>query len=281
MPTFKIQFRRDVKAQWETVDPVLRDGEIGVEKSDDPSVVAYKIGDGETLWSELPYASGPQGPQGATGDKGDTGATGAQGPAGAQGIQGPQGVAGPQGPAGSQGPQGATGPQGTSGGVGAKGAKGDPGKDFRVAKIYASVDELEEETGDDLEAGDWAIVVTDDYTDEEHGQVYVWNGEAYDFLFALVPLPASGDYAPLASPAFTGEPTAPTPASTDNSTKLSTTAFVKTALSGISGFTPTAFVSASINNPNYGGAYTFTFTRANGGTFAINTGAVANCDCHC
>jgi hypothetical protein len=48
-------------------------------------------------------------------------------------------------------------------------------------------------------------------------------------------VPASGDYtvaqvtgaAPLASPAFTGTPTAPTPATGDNSTTVATTAFVK------------------------------------------------------
>ena len=40
--------------------------------------------------------------------------------------------------------------------------------------------------------------------------------------------------APLSSPAFTGTPTAPTPAANDNSTKVATTAFVKTAISGIS-----------------------------------------------
>lgn len=34
------------------------------------------------------------------------------------------------------------------------------------------------------------------------------------------------NFAPLASPAFTGTPTAPTPATTDNSTKIATTAFV-------------------------------------------------------
>jgi hypothetical protein len=37
-------------------------------------------------------------------------------------------------------------------------------------------------------------------------------------------------YAPLASPALTGNPTAPTQTGTDNSTKISTTAFVQTAL---------------------------------------------------
>jgi len=38
-----------------------------------------------------------------------------------------------------------------------------------------------------------------------------------------------GTKAPLASPAFTGTPTAPTPAASDNSTKLATTAYVDTA----------------------------------------------------
>jgi len=36
--------------------------------------------------------------------------------------------------------------------------------------------------------------------------------------------------APLASPALTGSPTAPTPAAGDSSTKLATTAFVQTAV---------------------------------------------------
>ncbi len=40
--------------------------------------------------------------------------------------------------------------------------------------------------------------------------------------------------APLASPAFTGTPTAPTPTAGDNSMKVATTAFVQAAISGIS-----------------------------------------------
>lgn len=46
--------------------------------------------------------------------------------------------------------------------------------------------------------------------------------------------------APLASPAFTGAPTAPTQASSDNSTKVATTAFVKTAVAAVdlSGLAP-------------------------------------------
>ena len=42
-------------------------------------------------------------------------------------------------------------------------------------------------------------------------------------------------YAPLASPALTGTPTAPTATAGDNSTQIATTAFVTTAISGITG----------------------------------------------
>src|SRR5262245_42187275 len=49
-------------------------------------------------------------------------------------------------------------------------------------------------------------------------------------------------YAKLASPVFTGTPTAPTPVSTDNDTSLATTAFVKTALAA----TASPFVAGMI-----------------------------------
>ena len=42
-------------------------------------------------------------------------------------------------------------------------------------------------------------------------------------------------YAPINSPAFTGTPTAPTPSSGDDSTKIATTAFVQAAVGGGSG----------------------------------------------
>ena len=46
-------------------------------------------------------------------------------------------------------------------------------------------------------------------------------------------VPALANKANIASPAFTGVPTAPTPASSDNSTKIATTAFVQAATAGI------------------------------------------------
>ncbi|WP_404848589.1 hypothetical protein [Enterobacter ludwigii] len=48
------------------------------------------------------------------------------------------------------------------------------------------------------------------------------------------------DYAPLASPALTGTPTAPTAAQTVNNTQLATTAFVKSALDALVASSPAA-----------------------------------------
>lgn len=64
---------------------------------------------------------------------------------------------------------------------------------------------------------------------------------------------AAGDYAvgqvtgaaPLASPAFTGTPTAPTPLTADNSTRVATTAFVKSAAPVTSVFGRTGAVTAA------------------------------------
>ncbi len=50
-------------------------------------------------------------------------------------------------------------------------------------------------------------------------------------------------FAPLESPEFTGTPTAPTPVVTDNSTKLSTTAFVKSVVAGVAAVPATTLVS--------------------------------------
>jgi hypothetical protein len=47
--------------------------------------------------------------------------------------------------------------------------------------------------------------------------------------------PTDTSRAPLASPAFSGTPTAPTPTTADNTTKLATTAFVTTAVAAVSG----------------------------------------------
>lgn len=52
---------------------------------------------------------------------------------------------------------------------------------------------------------------------------------------SIVALAGEGYFAPYASPAFTGAPTAPTPTGGDNTTKLATTAFVQNAVAGAGG----------------------------------------------
>ncbi|MFH3442720.1 phage tail protein, partial [Enterobacter hormaechei] len=64
-------------------------------------------------------------------------------------------------------------------------------------------------------------------------------------------------YAPKASPIFTGTPTAPTPANSDNSKKLATTEFVAKALAALAGSAPETLdtlkelADALGNDPNF------------------------------
>ncbi|GDA44572.1 phage tail protein [Escherichia coli] len=64
-------------------------------------------------------------------------------------------------------------------------------------------------------------------------------------------------YAPKASPTFTGTPTAPTPANSDNSKKLATTEFVAEALAALAGSAPETLdtlkelADALGNDPNF------------------------------
>ncbi|ACX87334.1 phage tail protein [Pectobacterium parmentieri] len=70
-------------------------------------------------------------------------------------------------------------------------------------------------------------------------------------------LDAHPQYAPKASPAFTGTPTAPTAASSSNDTQLATTAFVKAAVAALVNGSPTALdtlqelANALGNDPNF------------------------------
>ena len=64
------------------------------------------------------------------------------------------------------------------------------------------------------------------------------------------------DAVPLASPAFTGTPTAPTASSGTNTTQLATTAFVQSAVTGSSGIALTD-LSVTTNTANAGGALSY------------------------
>lgn len=148
-----IQIRRGKAAEWTAANPILAQGEMGVELD----AHKWKIGDGILTWQLLPYAvqgiqgvpgpvgptgptgptgpigpqgpkgadstvPGPQGPQGSQGPKGDKGDTGA-----ASTVPGPTGPTGPTGPVGPVGPLGPQGPKGDTGATGSQGPQGDPG----------------------------------------------------------------------------------------------------------------------------------------------------------
>jgi hypothetical protein len=137
-----------------------------------------------------PGPPGPPGPEGPPGPQGDPGPTGATG---SPGPKGDQGDVGPQGPAGE------TGAQGSPGATGATGAQGPPG----TAGIQGP------------QGPPGVVSATAPLT---------YNSGTQNISIDL------SAYAPLASPTFTGDPKAPTPATADNDTSIATTAFVKTAL---------------------------------------------------
>ena len=67
MATERIELRRvvhriDTAAEWEDIDPILANGEFGIEEESRQ----FKIGDGVTPWTILPYAGlrRPPGPAG-------------------------------------------------------------------------------------------------------------------------------------------------------------------------------------------------------------------------
>jgi hypothetical protein len=59
--TVQIQIRRGTASTWSSVNPLLAEGELGVELDTDK----FKIGNGTDNWNTLPYATGPVGPTGA------------------------------------------------------------------------------------------------------------------------------------------------------------------------------------------------------------------------
>jgi hypothetical protein len=51
MTQFKIRTRRDIAAIWTSVNPIMREGEEGLETD----TKKYKVGDGVTAWNSLAY----------------------------------------------------------------------------------------------------------------------------------------------------------------------------------------------------------------------------------
>lgn len=51
----RLQIRRDTEANWQSVNPVLLQGEIGFVLDDNGNVVGKKVGNGRTAWDELEF----------------------------------------------------------------------------------------------------------------------------------------------------------------------------------------------------------------------------------
>jgi len=146
----------------ETIDVVITEGET--------INVTFNI------IEQLTGPAGETGPQGPQGEKGDTGETGIQGPTGAQGPQGEQGIQGATGPQGPEGSVGPTGPQGV------QGPEGPEGLGFYIAKYYSTVAALlADTTPTGIDAGEFALIVTDDVDDPDNSRLYIWTGTAYAF----------------------------------------------------------------------------------------------------
>lgn len=91
---------------------------------------------------------------------------------------------------------------------------------------------------------------------------------------AVKPVGGEGTFAKLDSPALTGTPTAPTPAGSDNSTKLATTAFIKglgyltdnnsITISGDASGSGTTAIALTLASVGTAGTYTKVTTDAKG-----------------
>ena len=116
-----VQVRRDSKANWESANPILLDGEAAYEKDTD----MFKIGDGINRYTNLPYHNkvGPQGETGATPKISMNVSTGNPGSSAEVSVSGtaenpvisltiPRGDVGPTGKTGATGPKGETGSSG-------------------------------------------------------------------------------------------------------------------------------------------------------------------------
>jgi hypothetical protein len=179
-----------------------------------------------------------------------------------QGEQGPPGPPGADstvpGPPGATGAPGATGPQGIQGVQGPQGPAGTNGSPDTAAQVLAKLITVDG-TGSSLDAdlldGQSGAYYLDNanstgtlpagsFNDTTHGNraggtlhpavttsVNGFMSAADKVTFNAIPT----TYAPIASPTFTGDPKAPTPATADNDTSIATTAYVKANLATIVG----------------------------------------------
>jgi hypothetical protein len=178
----KLQMATDTFNNWQLINPILRDGEVGFEKGGNNLYERYKVGNGSTRWNDLPYflinVIGPQGHQGSQGSQGSPGSNGSQG------------VQGTQGSIGLQGPQGLSGLQGFRGYQGYQGYQGETGLGFTIAKIYNSEAELLADTSPTgIFGGQFALISITDITNPDDGKLYLWNGLSYQYITNISGIP--------------------------------------------------------------------------------------------
>lgn len=107
-----LKLRRAEAADWTSSNPVLAEGEPGIELG----TGLIKVGNGTSAWNDLDYMiQAVEGPPGADGADGATGPAGSTGPAGPTGPTGATGATGATGPTGATGATGPTGPAGSGG----------------------------------------------------------------------------------------------------------------------------------------------------------------------
>jgi collagen type I/II/III/V/XI/XXIV/XXVII alpha len=176
-------------------------------------------------------ANGATGAPGIAGSNGTNGATGAQGPQGTAGTNGTNGATGTPGIAGTNGTNGATGAQGpqgtagTNGTNGATGAQGPSGVAAATKPIYynSGTQTVSETPVTGIVYGNGSGADNTAATQAQLAGVLA--------SYYLTPSGVAAIYAPLASPALTGTPTAPTATAGTSTTQIATTAFANTAVS--------------------------------------------------
>lgn len=193
-----IQQRRDPAATWASVNPVLYEGEAGHESD----TGEWKLGDGVTAWNALPYRSDGMAPLASPTFTGDPKA-----------------------------PTPATSDNDTSIATTAyvKAQLVDTALTGNPTAPTASTADNDTSiaTTAFVKAAIALLVDSSPATLDTLNELAAALGD--DPNFATTTANALAAKAPLASPALTGNPTAPTPTTTDNDTSIATTAFVKAA----------------------------------------------------
>lgn len=163
----------DLNTEWYNAGPFV--GPVGPTGS--TGAVGATGPTGASITGPTGPSGGPTGPAGAAGATGPTGPQGATGPTGATGDTGPIGPTGPLGPTGSQGATGAQGPTGPTGATGSGGPTGPTGPATTNVNLLGSVANFAA-----LPTGPTA---DDSYITLDTGNIYFWDGAAWDNLGPL------------------------------------------------------------------------------------------------